>query len=156
MKFIRHTIESLEQVFFWFPIIWNTRDFDYGYIIEMLELKLERMLKFLTSKDCMSEQTEESLLPLKRCIEILHIIYDQLYSDIAFEEHYKNFPMKSLEEMFIKEDDPKYLNCRVMKGMEDDEAKSFHQANEDSEKLHNELMGEFSKLFTTYYRWWWD
>jgi hypothetical protein len=152
--FIRRTIESIQQVIFWFPVIWKTRDFDYAYTIEMLTLKLERMLKFLTSKDCMSEQTEESLLPLKRCIEILHAIHDQTYQDISFEEHYKKYPIKPLEEWFV--DDPKYPNCKVMKDMGDDEAKSFHQADKDSEKLHNELLDEFCTLFTAHYREWWD
>jgi len=152
--FIRRTIESIKQVIFWFPVIWKTRDFDYGYTIEMLTLKLERMLKFLTSRDCMSEQTEESLLPLKRCIEILHVIDNQKYQDISFEEHYKKYPIKPIEEWFV--DDPRYPNCRVVKSMEDDEAESFLQANKDSEKLHDELLDEFCKLFTAHYREWWD
>ena len=153
-RFFHRIKESIKQLIFWFPVIWKTRDFDYGYIIEMLTLKLERTLKFMTSKDCMSEPNEESLLALKRCIEILHVINDQTYSDIAFEEHYKKYPIKSLEEYLI--DDPKYPNYRVMKGMEDDEAESFRKFDDAAEKLHNELMGEFSKLFTAYYRWWWD
>jgi hypothetical protein len=153
-RFFRRTFESIKQLVFWFPVIWKTRDFDYHYIIEMLTLKLEKMFKFMTSKDCMSEPNEQSLLALKRCIEILHVIDDEIYSDIAFTEHYEKFPIKPFEEMFI--DDPKYPKFRVMKGMETDESESFHRANEASEKLHNELMNEFSKLFTTYYRWWWD
>ena len=153
-RFIRRTIESIKQIIFWFPIIWNTRDFDYGDILEMLELKMKRTYDFLTSKDCMSEQKEEDLLALKRCIEIISILYNQEYETLAYEEHYNKYPIKPLEEWFI--DDPKYPNCRVMKPMTEEERNSFGLAGKDSEKSHSSLVKEFGRLFGKHYRCWWD
>ena len=146
--------ESLNQVIFWFPIIWKTRDFDYGYVSEMFELKMKRLLNFLSSEKVTGEQKEEDLLALKRCIEIISMLHNQVYDDVAYEEHYKKYPIKALSEKFIN--DPKFPNCRVMKPMEKDEGKSFRNATKLSEKIHSDLVKEFGNLFGKFYRNWWD
>jgi hypothetical protein len=152
--FFTRTLESIEQVIFWFPVIWKTRDFDYNYILEMLQLKMKRTLDFLSSDDVTSEQNEESLLALKRCIEIISMLHEEIYNDIAYEEHYKMYPIKPLEEMFV--DVPGFTNCRVMKPIKEDERKSFREATKLSEKIHSDLTKEFGKLFGKFYRGWWD
>ena len=154
MKIIRRFIESTKQVFFWLPIIWKTRDFDYGYMLEMFELKMKKMLDFLNSDNAVAEQQEKDLLALKRCVEILNIISNETYRDIVFDDHYKKYPIKPLNEWFA--DNPEYPSRHVMKNMEGDELKSFKEAYENSEKLHSELLSEFCNLFSTHYRNWWD
>jgi hypothetical protein len=154
IKFIHHFSESMKQVFFWLPVIWKTRDFDHGYMLEMFHLKMKRLYDFLSSEDAVAMQEEKDLLALKRCVEILDMMYNETYEKIAYEEHYKKYPISPLEEMFVN--DPEHPNCRVMKSMKKEESKSFGLAVKYSEKMHKKLLGEFCKLFSTYYRNWWD
>jgi len=37
---IKVFIQNIKRVLYWFPIIWNDRDWDYYYIYEMLKQKL--------------------------------------------------------------------------------------------------------------------
>ena len=136
---LRRIVESVRQLIAWFPMIWHTRDSDYGYLLEIMEFKMDCMYKFLTSDKCMSELDEEALLALKRCKNIIDCLQDGKWNDDAYEDHYEKFPMKPFDVPMTEE-----------------ESANFRAAMADAEKSHEKLVKEFGKLFGKYYRYWWD
>jgi hypothetical protein len=151
--FFIHTWESIKRLVIWFPIIWETRDWDYGYLLEMMEFKMKRMYDALTGDSAMGIQSEDNMLALKRCINILYLLQEDRWEEATFQEHYKNFPMKSLEEMFEPSGDGTHHR---MLPMTTAERKSFRKAMKQSEKDHAKLVAEFGELFGKHYRTWWD
>jgi len=148
--------ESIKQLVAWFPIIWETRDWDYGYLLEIMEFKMNRMYDALTSDKAWGEIDVEYMWALKRCANILNMLQEDRWEEPAFEDHYEKFPMKSLEEMFEPYTDEQGRRCNIMKSMTKAESKSFGKAVKQAEKDHTKLLAEFSKLFSEYYRGWWD
>ena len=80
---------GLENLIFWFKIIWKDREFDYYYFYIIMERKLEKMLKFYNSDDvhiCEKSklvtirQIKKTLNVLKRIIadDYLNDEYDRL------------------------------------------------------------------------------
>lgn len=43
----------------WFPVIWTDRDFDYGYLLDIMDKKLKYMEKFFRSGKTWSEGSEK-------------------------------------------------------------------------------------------------
>jgi|GEM_PF-5542908 len=144
-KFFRHSFESIKQVLFWTPIVWNTRDFDSGYLLEMMKIKTERLYNFLSSEDAVSMQNDEDLLALKRCVGILALLRNESFSDPIYERHYEKFPIESFDKFLER------INSKT-----EEERESFRLATKESEDVHKKLVKEFGKLFGKYYRNWWD
>jgi hypothetical protein len=142
MKSIRHFFihirESVKQLVAWFPIIWNTRDWDREYLLEIMEFKMQRIYNALTSDKCLGGQTEEDMLALKRCINILYLLQEGRWEDPVYDAHYAKFPIGSVKP----------------KG--DKEYKAFIKASKQVEKDHTKLITEFNTLFAEHYRGWWD
>ena len=152
--FFIHTWESIDQLIAWFPVIWKTHDFDQYYLLEIMQFKMKRMYKFLTSKYAVAIHEECDLLALKRCINILDLLKDEKWEELAFDKHYEKFPMPSLEEMFEPSRD--HPGFHVMKEKEQEEEKSFKEAMKQSEIDGKKLIIEFNVLFAKHYRDWWD
>ena len=152
--FFIKTWESVKQLIAWFPIIWNTRDWDRDYLLEIMEFKMNRMYDALSGEDAVGEQAVEDLWALRRCALILNMLQNEGWKDNAYDEHYEKFPMRSLEDLIgTSEDHP---GLRVMKPMGKEESKSFKEAMKQAEKDHKKLVTEFGKLFAERYRNWWD
>ena len=49
---VRNFFASIARVFSYLPVIWKDRDWDYGFLLDLLEFKLKRIKKyFLESKN---------------------------------------------------------------------------------------------------------
>jgi hypothetical protein len=148
--------ESIKQLIAWFPIIWETRDWDRDYLLEMMEFKMKRMYDALTGSDAMGIQEEDDMLALKRCVAILNLLQNEGWQESSYGEHYAKFPMKTLEEMFQPFLDEQGRRCNIMKPMTKAESRSFGKAVKQAEKDHKKLINEFFQLFEKHYRNWWD
>lgn len=42
-------IRRVKNIIRWLPVLWNDADFDYGYLVEMLEFKLKNMQEFFAN-----------------------------------------------------------------------------------------------------------
>jgi hypothetical protein len=83
---------SITNLYYYFNVIWNDRDWDYAYI-EVLQLKkFEKAYKFrTTSKYFMSSQdSDKENQALKICIDILKRRLDSWYTNIWSLHHGNN------------------------------------------------------------------
>ena len=47
-------IESIQNIIRWFPIIWQDKDFDFGYVYRILYFKFKNMEEFFRSENAWS------------------------------------------------------------------------------------------------------
>lgn len=80
---------NIKRFIRWFPIIWNDREFDYNYLLEVMKFKLEEMENFFRSKNAMSMYSEQRADEMRRCITTLDRMIKNDYS--AFDRHDKKW-----------------------------------------------------------------
>ena len=129
----------------WKEVVKNDRDWDYEYLDTIVGHKLELMLEFFNSDDCM--QADESRLPivaeLQEVVDLYHKIKDYQYSKAAsdfFAQHCK--PLKD-EILCVEWDDIK--NKEIWLKMEDE---AWEEEKQDRQKFYS-LIGKYELE-------WWD
>jgi hypothetical protein len=150
--------QGISNLVTWFPIIWKDGDFDYGYLLELVEFKSNRMLKFLESDDTTTdwneEKAKEDLIALRRFVPLLRYIHDQQYENDAFEEWHKEFPnTRNLEFVEMEPPDPKF---KMMKPFTKEESKRFKYWMKVSESDYKIAMKKMGDILLNHMRGWWD
>lgn len=77
----------------WFPVIWKDRDWDYIFLLRLIEKKLRFMADDM-EKHGIHEGDEEDIKNMRKCVEYCKNMVDDCnkpYHDIAFKEHYKKY-----------------------------------------------------------------
>ena len=85
MRLIYDILHFLRNVWKWRRILWDDKDFDYGYLYDMLQFKLENMYV-----NCINGYTENKgeYRYMKIASDLIEIVKDELY----VQEAYANFP----------------------------------------------------------------
>lgn len=83
---IYYIYRSIKNLIKWFSVIWNDRDWDHGYIEDMLLFKLNNMYKRFSDPDATyvnweSYYTSKALKALKLCIQILERRKNNYYTE---------------------------------------------------------------------------
>ena len=86
--FYRNFIYGIKNLWKWFPIIWNDRDFDHYYIWEVLKFKLSKQSAYLKKRNT-HDSTERSVERMKLCITLINRIKTEYYTD-EFHSYYED------------------------------------------------------------------
>lgn len=101
---IRIFFSFIKRLFEYIPIIWNDRDWDYGYTIDMLIYKTKRQLKLWEKNNSDPEKyichvgDEEDIKWMRIVIKLLTRYQDQYYES----EIYKNDGSFAHDENYVK------------------------------------------------------
>ena len=171
-KYLR---EGIANIIYWFPIIWKDRNWDQGYIFDILQHKLKAQSKYIGSKD-RHTRAQYDAQRMNLCVNLIQKLqdyfYEMEYMDYAKDRHWfepckdnSQYSTWESENIWEKYDDyfKKYPNIyrRVLngegfapiKGREDDKhfiAMSIGQINQD--RAHKLLF----KIMERNIRGWWD
>jgi len=78
---IREFKRGVKNLYEFFPLVWKTRDFDYGYILKMQKFQLEKLLVTIEN----GIECDEGRLPkvedIKRCLQIMDNIEKDNYAE---------------------------------------------------------------------------
>lgn len=123
---IRSWVRGIKNLWRWFPIVWQDRDYDFYHIQKALHFKLKNTYNFFISKDAVTdweyEESKKALKALRICI----IILDRQLNDF-------------------------YIMKLTPEGGFDsaDEAKKVLAVEQRDERVLGALLGK-------YLTWWWD
>lgn len=98
--------KRLKNLFVWFKIIWNDKDWDSVYLMEIFKFKMERMLKYFEEGDSILAESERQRVieGLRTSIKLIQkAIIDEEYSyefvrEIESIYGERNFVFKDIEE----------------------------------------------------------
>jgi len=88
---LRRNIKNLIK---WFPIIWSDRDWDYHYILAILQAKLEFTKQFFLSDNTYCVEANETANEVSEVLEILDRLIKNQYLEEAlkpFDEKYPDY-----------------------------------------------------------------
>jgi len=89
VKHIHKTIwKGIKNLWVWFPVIWEDRDWDYYYILQVLKFKLEKQAKHLIEYG-RHENAGRDVELMMTCVRLINKIQNEDY----YEEYYDSKPM---------------------------------------------------------------
>jgi len=104
-------IDGISNLIKWFPLIWKDRDFDHGYLYDILYFKLGEMQKFFESDNTWSADANEYAKQIKGCKELLYRIINESIQDENWDGD--NFT-RPLNEIYELEKEEKKLFWNMM------------------------------------------
>lgn len=138
-----HNIKTgIPNLIRWFPIIWKQRDWDYGYLIDLVDFKLGLMAKtikenaIIDANNRVSKQIEYARFLLKRA-------YSDCTLEAEFEAHSKKYPF-----------DIKKLTGEKRYGMA--EMREFRSLMEREALIQQDAKKRLAKHLDKYLQRWWD
>lgn len=165
MKFIRYKIYipiknfflNIRDTFYWLPLVWNDRDWDYCFMLEMERKKLKKVLRWYEDNEFgMSAYGWHDYRTMRWALSCLDIILDNDWWRINFPEGSNWLKIRDHEKYY--EVDP-YVNLRNWKRF----LPYFNEENlNKTPKLWSvELREEkawhlYHRLREQYMRNWWD
>ena len=142
----------------WFPIVWKNRDWDYGFILDILKFKLinvEKMFRHYgnhMNSERDADNVHKALLYLDRMIN-----YD--YHDNVFKHHDKKWGQMKME--FKDSEDGKSLLDIIRPNVktEKDKVKEHKEYRRLSEIVEKQEVQDYEMFFDhlkKHIRSWWD
>lgn len=153
MRLYRSIKEGIDNLIYWFPIIWQDRDFDHYYLIAILRHKMKSMVKFYNGPHAWSLDAPKLAHQMKVC----EIILDRLIEDDYNREGYDTHDEKWGELEFTTDDKTgRFTICRKNRNMneelEQEEYKTVWEKEEELRKADIEML--FETIRNNLQKWW--
>lgn len=87
----RNITEGIRNLIYWFPIIWQDRDFDYYYLSAILRHKMKSMAEFYDSSHAWGIDAPKLAHEMKFCVLLLDRIVKDDYNREGYDEHDKKW-----------------------------------------------------------------
>jgi hypothetical protein len=103
--YLKNLIQGIKNLYSWFPIIYNDRDWDYHFIYEVLIHKLEKQATYIHKygNHVSAERDAEKMF---LCARLARIQQEELYMDEYYDTHEMEFefvPTDETEQWFTME-----------------------------------------------------
>ena len=90
MRFLRNIWRSLHSLWYWFPIIWDDRQWDYVFLIRILGHKLMAMEEFFEN-DSIIADSDKVAVEIRRCRMAAERIAKDEYLSVVLAPHEKKW-----------------------------------------------------------------
>lgn len=155
---------GLKNIIKYLPIIWNDRQFDYNYLLILLEHKLKLTEEFFNSDEPHILEAKRVADEVKHCKDILHQLINTTYEDKYWDKLNKKYPERK-EITFIPAESEKErveqgLPPRMYKMNAPDRNDEYHtdikHMFELIEKERKDLYNDLFNTINTNIEGWWD
>ena len=94
---------GIKNLIKWFPLIWKDRNFDQGYLYDLIYFKLGEMQKFFESDYTYSMDAKEYAKQIKECKELLKRIINETIEDENWDGENFTISIEELGKLIIEE-----------------------------------------------------
>ena len=152
------TLTRLRRLVRWMPVIWRTRDFDYGYVLEILSHSLGELEQHLLSHD-IHVNAERDAGRIHYVCQMIERHLNEVSSNMEYERHDKKWgetvsvsiPIPNSN--FIEWRSAR-LNARTPQEQEQ-EIKEFRRAMKKAHQLEQRDWDEIWDTIKKYGQGWW-
>ncbi len=158
---------GFKNIFKWWMIIWQDRDFDYFYMEELIKFKLESMEKFFRSDDVHILEAKNIADEIREAIDILDNLINGKYEEDAYKEYYDKYP---IDKDFLKnafepcEEEKERIEvglparAYILKSEKQTQEQNdlFKRSTNDAENKRQELRNKLFDILNTKSPGWWD
>ena len=162
MNLVWQWVRKIVRVCQWIPILWNNFDWDYVYILKVLDYKLARTQKAIREGCCIQESIDKKLAEIQECRDLIRQIENCNFTEAerkAHEEKWGELKIKTVPH----EDDVITRCVRLDFSYANTPKELQEQADKEMMDIHNledqRTQEAYSKLFSNLaknIRNWWD
>jgi len=157
---LHHSLKlGIENLFKWFLVIWRDRDWDHIFLFEILRFKISNMERNFR-KYGHHEGSEKDADNMSKCVEVLHRLIEEDYSEEAFGEHDKKWGEASFK---LTDSDKKGFKQLLVerpniktKEDEEQERKEYRYCLKEEERLIKQDIDYLFDMLKKHVRGWWD
>jgi hypothetical protein len=141
----------------YFKVIWNDRDWDFIYWLELNRLKLSRMEKMIREKGCHVYNIKDAD-NIKKAVQAIDRLLADDYHDNAFKDHDAKWgklnvswgpDINGLSEMIFDREN-------ITEDNQEQERREFKKCLEHSDYLKKQDLKYLTDIINTYLFTWWD
>ena len=165
--YIKNFIQGIKNLYYWFPIIWHDRDWDYAFMFQIWQHKLKSMSTFYRTKGYHVGSVRNAEL-MEMCVRLIDRVNHEYYmsepmgyidTEIIFEpieeegrtsEIVVNESNDNLEEYYAKY--PLVVN-KISKTMSKGDRMFRYAVASENQKRAKDLL---FKIMRDKYEKWWD
>lgn len=165
---IPNFLRGVKNLYFWFPIIWKDRDWDYSFLLEVMKFKISRMSK---------NHVRTSYVGQERNIERMNlaiILIDKIQNEYYKEEHLdyleqtfefvkmENSEYFQVKKNITKNESSKYFEKyplvykKVLERQKEENFDDELKAILMGEILHNKAKKLLYKILENHSEYWWS
>jgi hypothetical protein len=83
-------INGVKNLWKWFPVIWKDRDWDSGYIFDILIHKIKKQAKYIGNRDFHSRSKRDAEI-MMTCVRLMEKVKEEYYSSEYIDYHKSDF-----------------------------------------------------------------
>lgn len=145
MRKLKNVFFNIKRIIKWLPILWKDRDWDYSFILIILQFKIRQNRKYI-SKYGLAANKDKIIKEMKTVENLLERLADcQKYTEKDFRQHYSKW----------KRDSSDLVNNLLIPPSEQ-EYKEFKILIDKEIYMWNQDMDYTFKMLKKHLRNWWD
>jgi hypothetical protein len=173
---LKNFARGVKNLWKWFPIIWQDRDYDDYFIFEILKTKLKHQAKYIGDRDWHTRAKRDAEI-MMTCVRLIEKTQDEFYSGDYMNYHESRFNWldvkgkpdhKQLEIEEISENYDEYFakhKSAVRRVLADEKLQIFKLNGDDNKQRLAMNLGHYNekraqdllfKLINRNIRGWWD
>lgn len=142
-RFYFSTLTGIGNIIDWFPVIWRDRDFDEGYLYDLLYKKLDRMENFYRSDKPYVADALKTADEIKEVKDLLFNVMNNTYETAVLDKFDTSSFFKIEGNTFVSNvDNPEY--------------QKYSNALDEAEKQYQEAKKKLFALMAEKIDDWWD
>lgn len=153
---------GIKNCWYWFPIIWNDRDWDQAYLTYVVKHKLISMKKFWESGLHMSmkDREIENVKSLSLCIKLINRLNDDDYTMKEWDVHWIKYGKPEWEP--VKNEEGKVYSNQMITGrhltfqQKEEEREDVRRLAKKSDVMRERDKVRIGKIMQRYMDQWWD
>lgn len=147
MKKVKHFFYRIKRLLDWIPVIWNDCDFDYAFLLEILQFKLKKMLEWFESDKPNAESAPVTAREIKAVLAYL----DRYFNETYCKAEYTEFDIKN----GLSNDDDFWTWQVKFQALPESAKQEWRDLGVQAETdMHNDLMQVFDLLKQNIEGWW--
>ena len=95
-------IKGVKNIFKWLPIVWKDRDYDDGYIFDVLKFKLKNTAKYIGDRDWHTNAKRDSER-MMTCVRLIEKVQEEYYNMEWMDYHNSDYNFVDLPDGKHKE-----------------------------------------------------
>ena len=162
MTLVWQWVRRIIRICEWIPVLWNNYDWDYAYLLVVIDFKLARMQKAIREGSCIQESIDEKVGQIQECRDLIKQIQDENFVKEEEALHEAKWGELKINRSPAEEGKP-YVRLNFYYDKTANDQELTDKASEESMEIHTledqRRQAAYDKLFALIgknIRGWWD
>jgi len=146
MNNIKRFFYNIKNIYGWSKILWNDFDWDYNYLLKIMQYKLSKMKYYFENDTVICDDEAKKVSErISTCLDACNHLVDMDFEYELIHKHYEKYPIR--DDYWLED---------INKPMTEIQRAEWLEMNRLVEEKTKEYESQLFDTMKEYYRWWWD